>query len=124
MYLNKKKYIFYFYSCCVCWHLHVCMNACMYVHSLERMNRVGTPSSIRDSQQPFLVLDGAVRMHRLVASLSGARGMQSSIREWKDEIWEVSSSIRTDRSAQRKVLLNIQNLTVRVSGLGRGVRNL
>lgn len=108
----------------VCWHLQVCMIACMYVHPFERMNRVGTPSSIRDSQQPFLVLDGAVRMHRLAPSASGAQGMHSSIREWKDETWEVSSSIRTDRSAQRKVLLNIQNLTVRVSGLGHGVRTL
>lgn len=107
---------------CVCAGTH--RFACMYVHPFEHMNRVGTPSSIRDSQQPFLVLDGAVRMHRLAPSPSGAQGMHSSIREWKDETWEVSSSIRTDRSAQRKVLLNIQNLTVRVSGLGHGVRTL
>lgn len=73
------------------------------LHSFECVNRVGVPSSVRDSQQPFLVLDGAVRMHWLVPSLSGARGMHSSIRERKDETWEVSSSIRTDGSAQRKV---------------------
>lgn len=49
-------------------HTDVCGNTCMYIlhFFLEcTVNRVGVPSSVRDSQQPFLVLDGAVRMHRL-----------------------------------------------------------
>lgn len=51
----------------------MCTNACMYAHMVERVNRVGVPSSVRDSQQQFLVLDGAVRMHWLVLSLLGER---------------------------------------------------
>lgn len=100
-----------------------CGSALPYVHEYlwksgteasECVHRKGVPSSIRDTQQPFLVLDGAVRMHRLVPSLSGAQGMYSSIREWRDNTWEVSSSIRTDRITHRKKhnrLANIKNLT-------------
>lgn len=36
------------------------------VDLLEVLSRAAAPSSIRHSQQPFLVLDGAVRMHRLI----------------------------------------------------------
>lgn len=119
-YQNKKikshiSYIFaiilYFIILMFCLLSLTSVHTFMHVHphSFECVNRVGVPSSIRDSQKPFLVLDRAVRMHRLVPSLSGAQGMYSFIREWKDETWEVSSSIRTDKSAQREVWLTCKH---------------
>lgn len=63
----------------------------------------GDPDSITDSQQPFLVLDGAVRMHWIVPSLSVAGGMFSFIREWKNAFNGVFLSLRTNIFAHRKV---------------------
>lgn len=90
---------------------YMCTNACMYAHMIECVNRVGVPSSVRDSQQPFLVLDGAVRMHWLVLSF-GREGMYSSIRKWKDETWKVSSSIRRDISFTKKGRVDLQTYRI------------
>lgn len=58
------------------------------------------------------MLDGAVRKHRFVPHLSGSGGMSSFITEEKQKTWEVFSSGTADRSAETKVLLNIQSLTL------------
>lgn len=54
------------------------------------------------------MLDGAVRKHRLLPRLSGSQGTSSFITEEKQKTWEAFPS----RSAETKVLLNIQNLTL------------
>lgn len=115
--LREKKHICpYFNVIYVIWvwtymWTYMCTNACMYAHMIECVNRVGVPSSVRDSQQPFLVLDGAVRMHWLVLSF-GREGMYSSIRKWKDETWKVSSSIRRDISFTKKGRVDLQTYRI------------
>lgn len=86
----------------------------MYVNLLEALNRAGAPSSIRHSQQPFLVLDGAVRMHRLICPPSAAK------RTGRQDLRGVST--HKDRwIGTRKGTLNIQNVTVWAGRPGRSV---
>lgn len=94
----------------------------MCVHLLKGRNRAVVPSSsIRRSQQPFLVLDGAVTMHRLISPHWELRDLHSSFK--KTERRDLRGvSIHKDRwISARKGTLNIQNVTVQVSGPGRGV---
>lgn len=93
----------------------------MYVNLLEALNRAGAPSSIRHSQQPFLVLDGAVRMHRLICPPSAARGMHSSSKRTGRQDLRGVSTHKDRWIGTRKGTLNIQNVTVRAGGPGRGV---
>lgn len=96
---------------------------CMHIKSLECMKRVGVPSSIRHSQQPFLVLDRAVRMHCLISpSFSSA---WHAFFHRRIERWDLRGVfIHKDRwIGTKKGTLNIQNVTERVSGLGHSLRN-
>ena len=102
-------------------HVHRHVQEYMHVHlrfffSWRTVNRVGVPSSVRDSQQPFLVLDGAVRMHRLAPTSFRSAG--HAFFHQRMEGWDLGGVfIHKDRQIRAKEryggLVNIQSLTVR-----------
>lgn len=109
---NMRFFYQFSNACCclsrVCLHLHsrfAWMPAC----TLARWRR---PAA---SRRAFHVLDGAVRKHRLIPRLWGWQGMPSFITDEKKETWEAFWSRMAERSAETKVLLNIQKLTLWVS---------
>lgn len=73
----------------------------MCVHLLKGLNRAVAASSIRHSQQPFLVHDRAVRMHRLISPHWALRDLHSSFK--KTERRDLRGvSIHKDRWIKRK----------------------
>lgn len=85
------------------------------LHTSGYVNRVGEPTSISDSQQPFLVLDRVVRMHRIAPFLWAVRGLQRVEGPGRCLHRCGQTESHTERYGG---LVNIPNLTVWVSGVG------
>lgn len=86
---------------------------------LQRQDRATVSGSTRRSQQPYLLLDGAVRMHRLISphnERGGTAFLLGEDRERRD-VRGVSNH-KDGRMDAREVASKVQNVTVPVSGPG------